>query len=324
VEDIKIKTFMTQNVVSVEIDSPLPEVVAAMVNRNSSCAIVCEEGVPVGVVSTTDLTRVLGSIFNGANPASITAMDVMGFPAFTIPESALMSDATKMIQARGFARVAVVGDKGQLVGIVTLNDLLQAHSAELDRRRETLELLVAARTGELVKANKNLEKLSLQDGLMKIGNRRAMVLHLEEVHEFARRFDTGYSVVMMDIDNFKAYNDTYGHVQGDTALRQVADVLLGTLRNVDKIFRYGGEELLAILPQAAVEGAIGAAERYRAAVNNLAIPHKGSECGVLTISLGVANCFGEGELPDEWAHVVSQADRALYRSKRSGKNCVSS
>ena len=158
---------------------------------------------------------------------------------------------------------------------------------------------------------------------MGIGNRRAMVGYLEEVHEFARRFGTTYSVVMMDIDDFKSYNDTYGHIQGDEVLRKIADALRGTLRQVDKVFRYGGEEMLAVLPQASIEGAAGAAERYRASVENLAIPHQGSGGDVVTISLGVANCFGQGDLPDDWAHVVSQADRALYRSKRSGKNCVS-
>jgi diguanylate cyclase (GGDEF)-like protein len=95
------------------------------------------------------------------------------------------------------------------------------------------------------------------------------------------------------------------------------------LRKVDKIFRYGGEEFLAALPQTAIEGALGAAERYRACVEDLAIPHQNSEGGILTISVGVTNCFSLGDLPDEWAPVVSQADQALYRSKRSGKNCVS-
>jgi diguanylate cyclase (GGDEF)-like protein len=323
VEDVNIRSFMTQDVVSVETDSPLTEVVAAMAASNSACAIVCEERKPVGVVSSTDLSGVLDSVLRGESAAEITAMDIMGYPAFAVSESDSMSDAMAMIQAHGFARVAVVDDKKELVGIVTLNDLLKAHASQLNRRRETLELLVAARTEELVKANEKLQKQSLQDGLMGIGNRRAMVDYLEEIHESARRFGAAYSVIMIDIDDFKVYNDTYGHVQADSVLRQIADTLSDTLRQVDKIFRYGGEELLVALPHTGIDGALGAAERYRASVEDLAIPQQETERGVLTISLGVTHCCLQGNLPAEWAHVVSQADRALYRSKRSGKNCVS-
>ena len=96
------------------------------------------------------------------------------------------------------------------------------------------------------------------------------------------------------------------------------------MRRVDNLFRYGGEELLAVLPQTEHAGAIGAAERLRACIEALAIPHAKSPFGVVTMSCGVAHCFTEQGLAEDSAHVVSRADRALYRAKQAGRNQISS
>jgi diguanylate cyclase (GGDEF)-like protein len=321
-DDVPISSIMTREIAAVSPDCSVRELIATMRSRRSSCAVVCEEGIPVGIVTLRDLAQLLEDALGGADPAALTAMDVMAFPPFALHEGESMSDAMALVQERGFAQVPVVDGKGALVGLVKQSDLLSAHSRELDEKSESLQRLVAERTRELVRANERLQQLSREDPLTGIGNRRAMHESLEEIHEIARRFGAPYSVVMLDIDHFKAYNDLCGHPRGDEVLRGVAEALRGGLRQVDQLYRYGGEELLVVLPQTGLEGALGAAERFRARVESRAIPHPGSPHRSVTVSAGVASVFGERGLAREWSQVVDLADQALYRAKQAGRNRV--
>jgi diguanylate cyclase (GGDEF)-like protein len=138
-----------------------------------------------------------------------------------------------------------------------------------------------------------------------------------------RAFRMGHplSVIMMDIDNFKAYNDNYGHGAGDECLQRVARALRENLpRSGDFVARYGGEEFVALLPCTEGEGALQVAERLREVVVSLEIPHAYSPtAGVVTISLGVASS-GALASPEEAAALLKRADQGLYRSKREGRN----
>ncbi len=166
-----------------------------------------------------------------------------------------------------------------------------------------------------------LEELSQIDGLTGIFNRRYFDEHFEEERKQALRRGEPLSVIMTDIDNFKAYNDNYGHGAGDECLRQVARALKGSLsRFGDFAARYGGEEFVALLPGTNGEGSMAVAERLRRGVELLAIPHGYSPtAGVVTISLGVASCE-ERALPEDVATLLARADQALYVSKESGRN----
>ncbi|KAF0215117.1 MAG: response regulator [Geobacteraceae bacterium] len=152
--------------------------------------------------------------------------------------------------------------------------------------------------------------ISLHDPLTGLANRRSMVIHLEKRFEEARRYEGKLSLIMLDIDHFKKYNDTHGHVAGDKMLAKVANVLQREIRSADLLFRYGGEEFLAILPHTDMTMACEAAERLRMAVE--------SDVGV-TISLGVASCR---ETIEDKESLVSLADDALYRAKQKGRNRV--
>jgi diguanylate cyclase (GGDEF)-like protein len=174
----------------------------------------------------------------------------------------------------------------------------------------------------LREANEALQRLSHLDGLTGIPNRRRFDEALALEWRRALRAGEPLSLLLVDIDCFKPFNDTYGHQQGDDCLRRVAAVLQGSLQRAgDLLARYGGEEFAAVLPAADAAGALAYAEALRAAVEALAIPHQRSTAGaVVTVSAGVATfCPSEGGSPEE---LLARTDRALYAAKHAGRNRV--
>jgi diguanylate cyclase (GGDEF)-like protein/PAS domain S-box-containing protein len=190
--------------------------------------------------------------------------------------------------------------------------LLQTRDA-LAQSNAMLEQKVADRTAELARANSELTLLARRDALTGLPNRLAANERLHE--EFARmkRSGTGYAVLMMDIDHFKAINDTHGHAVGDGVLRHTAELLKESIRESDFVARFGGEEFIAILPDTDLEGARRVAEKIRQTVDAVHAPVTGH----ITISIGLA-------LADPAHRDVEQAlrlaDSRLYEAKRSGRN----
>lgn len=203
--------------------------------------------------------------------------------------------------------------------------LLRVRSLQ-DRQRE-LETLVRDRTQllsetnlRLEQANVDLARLSSQDGLTGVANRRSFDFHLESAWRTLARSREPLSLIMADLDSFKAYNDAYGHQEGDECLRRVAKTLASASRRAgDQVARYGGEEFAIVLSATDSAGAARVAEALRAAVEDLAIPHRCSPAsGVVTVSLGVATAApADSSSP---AHLIAAADRALYRAKQEGRN----
>jgi diguanylate cyclase (GGDEF)-like protein len=157
-----------------------------------------------------------------------------------------------------------------------------------------------------------------RDALTGIGNRRQLDTALAEAVTLAQRRQHGLAVIMIDIDHFKAYNDHYGHPAGDACLRAVAQCLAETITHPeDEVMRYGGEEFTVLLRRAGAEAALGLAERMRAAVRAMSVPHAGQDSGMVTVSLGVAAMTADLATP---AALIAAADRALYRAKESGRD----
>ena len=175
---------------------------------------------------------------------------------------------------------------------------------------------------DLARKNGELERLSLLDGLTGVANRRYFDRIITQEWSRALREQTSLAVVMIDIDDFKAYNDAYGHQQGDVCLQRVASALsAGLKRPSDFIARYGGEEFVAVLPDTSLEGARALSEAMRESVVALALAHAASRvCRHVTTSLGVASAVPDRD--SELAELIKRADEALYAAKQGGRNRI--
>jgi diguanylate cyclase (GGDEF)-like protein len=135
----------------------------------------------------------------------------------------------------------------------------------------------------------------------------------------AVRAEHGLGVVMLDLDHFKKFNDTYGHDAGDTILRETGAFLTRSVRAEDIVCRYGGEEFVIILPMADVRASLARAERIRSKIRELSATHQGRSIGMIAVSVGVAELPDHGITPKE---LLVAADAALYCAKRDGRNRV--
>lgn len=168
---------------------------------------------------------------------------------------------------------------------------------------------------ELEEVNKKLEQQAVQDGLTGLANHRAFHQRIAESVHRVGRYGESFSLAMLDVDHFKAYNDAYGHQEGDLALQHISRLIQAELRESDLAARYGGEEFTIILPHTPKSHARIALERIRKSIDSFQFPN-----GKLTISAGVAECPIDGVTSNE---VLEKADRALYHSKLTGRNRVS-
>ncbi len=199
---------------------------------------------------------------------------------------------------------------------------LGASFARMARRLRERDGRITAMQAELEDANRQLSILVRQDGLTGLGNRRHFDDMLGTEYRRAMRVGTPLTLIMIDVDRFKAFNDLYGHPAGDACLQAVARALAGSLRRpADLAARYGGEEFAVLLPSTDEAGALISAARIQDAVRAAGVPHSGSDGGILSLSLGVAVLM-PGSGGDGPAALVEAADNALYAAKRAGRNRV--
>ncbi|MBF0621841.1 MAG: GGDEF domain-containing protein [Magnetococcales bacterium] len=218
------------------------------------------------------------------------------------------SDASRDALHDGFSALLVGYRKlfRQSKKMVRLSDRQQAELRELNDLKD--------------KYLKEVEALSVTDGLTGIPNRRRFDQFLEFEWRRAHRNATSIAVILMDIDFFKPYNDNYGHAAGDECLVKVAQKLAHTARRTaDLVARYGGEEFVCVLPEADLTHASMVAEMMRSAIEGLALPHGHSHVtNVVTMSMGVAATMPDGVVRPEL--LVQKADACLYYAKSSGRN----
>jgi diguanylate cyclase (GGDEF)-like protein len=194
--------------------------------------------------------------------------------------------------------------------LVSMKDRMMEMSSQLHITNEKLK-----------ESNKLLAALSLKDPLTQLGNRRAFEENLSRLSRTAVREHKHISLLMIDVDNFKKFNDTYGHQAGDQCLQQVAKALQTSLhRAADFGARYGGEEFAIILPNTPLSGAMHVAERVRQCVEMLQLANENAPSGFISISVGVASTRADRSFTSE--SLIGSADSALYEAKKEGRNCI--
>lgn len=219
-----------------------------------------------------------------------------------------------------FLSVPLLVRKREVIGV------LSAHKPEVRAfTASDLEVFSAAAAQiaiaiESAKVYQRTKELSSQDDLTLLFNRRHLFDQLEKEVQRAKRYDRLFSVIILDIDDFKRYNDTYGHLQGDEVLKEIARLIRANIRRADVAARYGGEEFVVLLPEISKSGAIIVAEKIRTTVEQYPFPGRETQPGGrLTITLGVASFPKDAE---EGHRLLDLADRALYVGKAQGGNRV--
>ncbi len=209
--------------------------------------------------------------------------------------------------------------QGEISGLLYL---ISSHPGRLSDGKQQLARTVSEQIALAlanIKLRETLHTQSIRDSLTGLFNRRYLEETLERELQRAHRQDQSVGIVMIDIDHFKNFNDTFGHDAGDAVLRQVGDLLLKNIRGSDIACRYGGEELTLILPDATLSETYRRAEQIREAIKNLVLEHRGELLGIITASLGIA-CYPTAGLTGD--DLIRAADIALYRAKALGRDRV--
>ncbi|UCG39306.1 MAG: diguanylate cyclase [bacterium] len=199
------------------------------------------------------------------------------------------------------AKASSGGELGEFIGI--FNSMSES-------LRQSME--------EISTMNRRLHLASITDAMTGRYNRRYVEDYLNRALELAKRANHSVSVLMLDIDMFKKYNDKYGHIAGDEALRQLGNILVGSVRKTDVVARYGGEEWLVCLNHTGKKASMAIAEKIRKAIQDNTFQLKGQDTRI-TVSIGVATATEDGET---YSEIVDAADTALYTAKESGRNLV--
>jgi diguanylate cyclase (GGDEF)-like protein len=210
--------------------------------------------------------------------------------------------------------------QGETLGVLHLqatDEVPQLNSAEL-----SLNTTFAGQVGlsiANIKLREALRTQSVRDALTGLYNRRYLEEVMEREIRRASRAVQSMGFIILDLDHFKQFNDTYGHDAGDTVLREAAAFLVKNVRAEDFVFRYGGEEFVILLPTAELDGARGRAERLRTKIRELTIVYQGQTLRMVTFSMGVSEFPRHGTTSQE---LMAAADAALYEAKRGGRDRV--
>ena len=263
--------------------------------------IINKNGKSVGIVTAKDVIKILYNNY----PLEEPIYKYMSSPIEMLSENSTIQEAFDFLNEKHFKRVIISDSKEKIKGIITQTELTRLlHNKWLELTRTNFQKAV------------ELEKLATHDPLTNAYNRTKFYKEIEKEESRIERNDISfYSLVMIDIDDFKFINDTYGHDMGDLVLKDIVSNIQKKLRKTDMLFRWGGEEFVILLPQTNIENAKIAAEKIRKVIPSIPFNMKKS----ITCSFGVS---AKKSKKDNAELILKRADNALYKAKREGKNRV--
>ena len=293
--------------------------------KKNSVLIVDDESLNIMV-----LTRILNSDYtilavkNGLTAIKVAEkqqpdvilLDIMmpEMDGYTVAKMLKSSDKTRSIPIIFITGLSSNADEEKGLSLGAADYIIKPFSSAIVKLRVQNQI-------KIVEQFRLIEKLSLYDQLTSIPNRRAFCKRMEMEWNRAAREKQPISILIMDVDKFKAYNDTYGHQQGDAVLKTVAETLTSSFdRSADFVARWGGEEFVALLPSTELSGALYIAEKARQNISDTVIPCTDGNVTKVTISIGVNTIVPKNDSSCE--EFLEKADKALYKAKESGRNKV--
>ncbi|MDD5717718.1 MAG: diguanylate cyclase [Sulfuricurvum sp.] len=289
-------------------DTQMLKVLEYMQNSNSDCVIIQEDTTAVGILTSKDILSFVGSDMG----KDICVSGVMSSPVETLSEKATISEGIEYLRKRHFKRIVAVNDAGEVMGIVTQQDLIartylkwsqlmQDHFKQFEEIAQILQ-----------QKNRHLTELATKDALTGIHNRHMFAELFAKEFAILKRDKIKLSLLMIDLDHFKAVNDTYGHNLGDYVLKTFAHLVSSSVREADLFARWGGEEFVLLLRNSGCEEGYEVAEKIR---NRLA-EQVFDEVGHVTCSIGITEVSADDTLQD----AIGRADNAMYTAKKEGRN----
>lgn len=319
--EIRIKDFMTTKVESTASSTPLSDVIQAMKESAHSCLVITDNEIPVGIVTERDIVRLVDDLISSRLSLAQPVKEIMSQPIVTIDANTSLLDALVIAKSKKVRHLPVDNAKGKLVGLVTQSDLITAQFRIHEMQTKILEREVINRTQESVDLNRKLTELSREDPVLKIGNLRAMETDIHHIHAISSRYQRPYSVALFRVDDFQSFKGFYGQPSGDDALQRISSHFKEAIRAADRLYRYGGEEFLVLLPETVSDGAQALAQRLIDGIVECGIPHEQHPMKVLTLSAGVSS-RDQWVTDVSWQEIVERADEALYRAKKQGPNRI--
>jgi len=273
-------------------------------------AVIVENKKPIGILTTKDVMRLI----KHKEELSLPVSRHMSSPVDSINKNASIKEALEFVKKKHYKRVVVVNNEGELSGIITQKELISLTYSRWAVLMKEYQNELSEINTILENQNREYETRASTDSLTGLYNRHKFSeLYLSSYKAMTQRHNN-MSMIMLDIDLFKKVNDTYGHNAGDQVLIQISHALLRTLRNIDIVCRWGGEEFMVLLPTSDVKNAMLLANKLRKYIEELEI----DIVGKVTASFGVSQ-VREGE---DMSDCIQRADTALYLAKNSGRNCV--
>ena len=302
-----VESIMTKEVICVPPTASVDEAVEHLHANRVSCIVVCEDGTPLGLISERDVVGIATNLVAGELQGTVE--EIMSSPLTTVNAEDSLEDALVLVEHARIRHLPVVGSDGKLVGLLTQTDLLRCCIRHIDT-------LASDRTLSDEDPSRRSETLSGKFGLLGIGSRREMHRALAQIHAMASRYERPYGVLLCDVDYFAAYNARYGHAAGDRVLVKVAEKVVEIARRCDQVYRYGGEEILVILPETSADGASALGRRVHASVEELAMAHADSPSEVVTLSVGIGSGGEGGAYPPSWHGALDEAEKSLDMARQ--------
>lgn len=291
-------------------DVKTADLLCEMAQNSFESVIVMEDFIPIGIFTTKDVVKIIEKNEDLDLPIS----RYMSTPVETINKNCSVKEALDFLKQKHYKRVVVVDDDGKMSGVISQKELIATTYSRWSVLTKEYQKELSEINSALVKKNIKYKEIASRDSLTKLYNRHKFTKLYQSSYETMIERENEMSLIMIDIDNFKKINDTYGHNVGDSVIVQISQTLVENLRNIDIICRWGGEEFVILLPTADIDNAALLAEKLRSYIEDLKV----ERVGKITASFGISSVV-EG---DDLKSVVNRADEALYLAKQSGRNCV--